>query len=264
MIVKQLYADNSLRNFHYLIACPETKEALVIDPLDVERCLHEATVQGYKITQILNTHEHWDHIDGNSEMHEKTGARILAHNGAVGKIPNVDQGLFTDDKINVGNQVVLKVLDTPGHTDSHICLLSEGAGNASLFCGDTLFNAGAGHCKLGGNMEKLYNTFSSQLANLSDDVLIYPGHDYMVNNLEFTLNREPDNEDAKNYLQKLDQQNPHDAFVSSMKDERKINSFLRLNNPSIIKELRKADPTLPKEPSEKDVFIALRKLRDHW
>ena len=203
MIVKQLYADNSLRNFHYLIVCPQTKEALAIDPLDVERCLYEANNQGYKITQILNTHEHWDHIEGNGEMQEKTGARILAHNGAMEKIPNVDQGLIAGDIVRVGSQVSLKVLDTPGHTDSHICLLSEGSGDTSLFCGDTLFNAGAGHCKIGGNMETLYNTFSSQLANLSDDVLIFPGHDYMVNNLEFTLNREPNNEDAKKYLQKL-------------------------------------------------------------
>ena len=238
MIVKQLYADNSLRNFHYLIACEHTKEAMVIDPLDVERCLSAASKHGFKITHILNTHEHWDHIDGNSEMREKTGASILAHQGACDKISDVDRGLVAGDAIKIGSSVSFKVLDTPGHTDSHICLLADG-NRPALFCGDTLFNAGVGHCKLGGNPDKLYNTFATQLMHLPDNTEIYPGHDYMINNLEFTLDREPGNENAKIFLNNLEHQDPHDAYVSTMKDEREINSFLRLTNPSIISELKK-------------------------
>ncbi|MBT6329093.1 MAG: MBL fold metallo-hydrolase [Kordiimonadaceae bacterium] len=263
MIVKQLYADNRLRNFHYLIACEVTKEAMVIDPLDVERCLSSAHKHGFKITTILNTHEHWDHIDGNAEMCEKTGAKIVAHHGATSKIPNVDRGLKAGDHVNIGSSISFKVLDTPGHTDSHICILSEGPSPA-LFCGDTLFNAGVGHCKLGGNPDTLYDTFSSQLSDLSNETRIFPGHDYMVNNLEFTIDREPDNENAKSYLNSLEKQSPHDAYISTMADERKINSFLRLQNPSIIKELQKAFPDMSKAPSEKEVFLALRELRNHW
>ena len=263
MIIKQLYADNRLRNFHYLIACKHTKEAMVIDPLDVDRCIHAAKKDGFKITQILNTHEHWDHIDGNTEMREKTGATILAHKGAMNKIPDIDRGLSAGDQITVGSNVTFKVLDTPGHTQSHICLLSNGE-NPALFCGDTLFNAGVGHCKLGGNPDQLYSTFDRQLARLDDNVKIYPGHDYINNNLEFTIDREPDNEHAKSFLNKLANQNPHDAYISTMADERKINSFLRLDSSSIINELRKKFPELPKKPSEKEVFIALRELRNDW
>ncbi len=263
MIVKQLYADNQLRNFHYIIACEETKDAMVIDPLDAERCLSSANKEGLNITQILNTHEHWDHIDGNGEMREKTGATILAHQGAVCKIPDVDRGLAAGDIINIGTTVSFKVLDTPGHTDSHICLLSNN-GSPHLFCGDTMFNAGVGHCKLGGNRDDLYNTFDLQLSQLPDDTKIYPGHDYMINNLEFTLDREPDNENAKNFLRALERQDPHDAYVSTMADEREINSFLRLDSPSVIRELRKKFPEMPVYPSKKEVFFALRKLRDFW
>ena len=263
MIVKQLYADNRLRNFHYLIACEQTHEAMVIDPLDVERCMNAARKEGYKITQILNTHEHWDHIDGNSEMREKTGATILAHHGAMGKIPNVDRGLKAGDQIAVGTSVSFKVLDTPGHTDSHVCLLSKGA-DPALFCGDTLFNAGVGHCKLGGNPNTLYDTFANQLSLLADETRIFPGHDYMINNLEFTLDREPDNENAKDYLRNLEHQSPHDAYISNMADERKINSFLRLENPSIIAHLRKVFPEMSESPGKKEVFLALRSLRNHW
>jgi hydroxyacylglutathione hydrolase len=263
MIVKQIYADNRLRNFHYLIGCEKTKEAMIIDPLDVDRCMDMAQKNGFSITTILNTHDHWDHIGGNKEIKEKTGANILSHKGAMKNIPDVDKGLIAGDIITVGENVQFKILDTPGHTDSHICLLSCEP-TPSLFCGDTMFNAGVGHCKLGGNPDDLYQTFSSQISTLSGNTLVYPGHDYMVNNLEFTLDREPNNKEAKKYLRKLEGQDPHRAFISTMNNEREINSFLRLNNETVINELRKVSPTISKTPSEKEVFIALRELRDNW
>jgi len=263
MIVKQLYADNSMRNFHYLIGCAETKEALVIDPLDAERCYDAAQSMGLRITQILNTHEHWDHIGGNGEMVEKTGAKILAHHGARSKIPDVDIGLKAGDNVKVGQSISLKVLDTPGHTKSHVCLLSEGD-QAALFCGDTLFNAGAGHCKLGGDVDELYESFSRQLFTLPDHTRIYPGHDYLINNLNFTLDREPGNETAKNFLHKYENQDPHQAHVTTMEEEKHINSFFRLNNASIIKELKRSLPDFPDNPTERQVFTALRQLRNVW
>tara|TARA_B100001939_G_scaffold348114_1_gene372758 strand:+ start:2101 stop:2892 length:792 start_codon:yes stop_codon:yes gene_type:complete len=263
VIVKQLYADNPIRNFHYLIACPETREALVIDPLDVDRCLNAAQKLGVKITQILNTHEHWDHIGGNEEMIEKTGARVLAHHGVGDKIAHLDQGLKAGDTVQVGNSVSLKVLDTPGHTMSHVCLLSN-SNHPALFCGDTLFNAGAGNCKNGGHPHDLYETFSGQLAALPENTLVYPGHDYMVNNLHFTLDREPDNETAKAYLARLENQDPHNAYVTTLGEEKRINTFFRLQNPVVIEKLREKFPHLSRNPGPKEVFLALRELRNSW
>src|SRR3546814_6653314 len=89
------------------------------------------------------------------------------------------------DVVKVGRTVELESLDTPGHTMSHVCLLSRGD-QPALFCGDTLFNAGAGNCHNGGHPSELYQTFAGQLAKLPDDTLIYPGHDYIGNNLRFT------------------------------------------------------------------------------
>ena len=62
----------------------------------------------------------------------------------------------------------------------------------ALFCGDTLFNAGAGNCHNGGDPERLYDTFVTQLARLPESTRVFPGHEYMARNLEFTLDREPD------------------------------------------------------------------------
>lgn len=263
MIVRQIYADNPLRNFHYLIACPKSRDALVIDPLDVARCLKAAAELEVNITKILNTHEHWDHIDGNEEMRAQTGAKVYAHRGAMEKIGNVDVGLAAGDIIPVGTSVTLKVLDTPGHTKSHVCLLSNSE-TPGLFCGDTLFNAGAGNCHNGGNPDDLYDTFSQQLDQLADNTQIYPGHDYIINNLEFTLDREPENEEALTMLEELRGQDPHKAYISTMADERKINSFFRLKNPSIIHKLKQEKAVTTENPAPREVFKALRELRNHW
>src|SRR5438067_6525235 len=125
MLVKQIWTDNAYRNFNYLIACGETGEALAIDPLDHEKCLKAAKDEGWTITQILNTHEHGDHTGGNRAMIEATGAKLLAHKNAAARIPGMDRGLNAGDVIKVGKTVELETLDTPGHTMSHVCLLSH-------------------------------------------------------------------------------------------------------------------------------------------
>ncbi len=159
MLVEQIWTANSGRNFNYLIACPETGEALAVDPLDAEKCLAAAKRRGWTITQILNTHEHRDHTGGNDQMIAATGAKLLAHANAKDRIAGIDRGLKAGDAIKIGRTVELECLDTPGHTMSHICVLAHGATRA-LFCGDTLFNAGAGNCHNGGHPNELYNTFA--------------------------------------------------------------------------------------------------------
>jgi len=263
MIVKQIWTGNSYRNFNYLIACDETGEALAIDPLDHKKCLAYARQQGWDITQILNTHEHGDHIGGNSAMVKATGAKILAHANARGSIPNLDRGLAAGDVIKVGHSVELLVMDTPGHTMSHVCLLSQ-TDTPALFCGDTLFNAGAGNCHNGGHPSELYTTFVNQLANLDDATLIYPGHEYVINNLEFTLDREPDNTQAAALKAELEGQDPGSALITTLGLEKQISTFFRLHNPTIIARLREQFPDLNEHPDPKEVFLRLRELRNSW
>jgi hydroxyacylglutathione hydrolase len=263
MIVEQIWTGNAYRNFNYLIVCPETGEALAIDPLDHQKCLAAAKDKGWQITQILNTHEHGDHIGGNKAMLAATGARLLAHRNAKDKIPGIDRGLGAGDVIKVGRTVEIEALDTPGHTMSHVCLLTH-TEQPALICGDTLFNAGAGNCHNGGHPNELYETFARQLDKLADDTLIYPGHDYMVNNLRFTLDREPDNARARQLLAEVESQDPADAMVSTLGLEKEINTFFRLRSPSVIAELRKSFPDLPDKPDPRTVFLKLRELRNSW
>src|SRR5215472_14770811 len=236
-MVEQIWTANAYRNFNYLIACGETGEALAIDPLDHEKCLALAKARGWTVTQILNTHEHRDHTGGNQQMVAATGAKVLAHVDAKGRIPGVDRGLRAGDVVRIGKTVELECLDTPGHTMCHICLRAHGD-NPALFCGYTLFNAGAGNCHNGGHPSELYNTFVGQLARLPDATLIYPGRDYIARNLAFTLDREPDNARAKAILPAMEKQDPTKALVTTLTLEKEINTFFRLTSPSVIRRLR--------------------------
>lgn len=262
MLIERIWTGNAFRNFHYLVACPETGEALAVDPLEWRLCLEVAQRKGWRITQLVNTHEHHDHTGGNAGLVEATGAKVLAHERAAGRIGGVDRGLAAGDVIRVG-RVELECLDTPGHTLSHVCLLAHGE-NPALFSGDTLFNAGAGNCHNGGDPKRLYETFSGQLARLSDATRIYPGHEYLVRNLQFTVDREPGNRPAEALLERLRSSDPAEAPVTTLAEERRINTFLRLDSPALIERLREAFPALDPHPDARTVFLRLRELRNRW
>ncbi len=263
MIVEQIWTANAYRNFNYLIACPESGEALAVDPLDYKKCLAAADRTGWTISQILNTHEHGDHTGGNRAMVKATGAKVIAHANARDRIPHMDRGVGAGDVIKIGKTVELECLDTPGHTMSHICLLSH-TDQPALFSGDTLFNAGAGNCHNGGHPHELYETFATQLDRLPEETKLYPGHDYLVNNLRFTLDREPDNAAAEDMLARYEDQDPDDAVVTTLAQEKEFNTFFRLQSSTVIARLKEVFPELGDSPSPKEVFLALRELRNRW
>ncbi|MBT6026962.1 MAG: hydroxyacylglutathione hydrolase, partial [Porticoccaceae bacterium] len=105
----------------------------------------------------------------------------------------------------------------------------------------------------------LYRTISQQFYTLDDGVVVYPGHEYLENNLRFTLSLEPENMDAQDWLAKAIQTDPVTAPLNTtVGDERKFNTFFRLGNKTIRKAVDCSDS------SDKDVFVALRSRRDNW
>jgi hydroxyacylglutathione hydrolase len=263
MHIERIWPATELRNYHFLVVCEETGDALAVDPWDAESVLAVARQHGWNITQILNTHHHHDHCGGNARVREATGARVLAHAGAAAIIGDVDVGLADGDTIRVGRSIELECLDTPGHTMSHVCLFAH-ADKPALFSGDTLFNAGVGNCHNGGDPVALYETFATRIAKLPDNTLIYPGHEYLVNNLGFTLAREPGNTVAQEMKNRVANLAPLEIPLTSLAEERQFNTFFRLGNPQIIAGLRQQFPELPENPAPREVFVRLRQLRNKW
>lgn len=175
----------------------------------------------------------------------------------------MDRALGKGDVIRIGRTVEIECLDTPGHTMAHICVVAH-APQEALFSGDTLFNAGAGNCHNGGDPEVLYDTFAQQLERLPAGTKLYPGHEYLARNLEFTLDREPGNAAARALLERVRNQDPAHPYVTTLGEERQINTFFRLRSPEVIAGVREKFADVAPEPDEKSVFIKLRQLRNKW
>lgn len=261
MKIHALFTYNQLRNFTYLLESEE-EGWWCIDPWDAEQVITELDQRGASLSVIVNTHEHFDHVRGNRELHEKRGASVWCHQHGLETIPCAVRGLQAREQLRFDQDTTIEVLDTPGHTAAHVCLLVHRKGRPyALLSGDTLFNAGVGNCHNGGDPETLYETIRDQILPLPDDVLIYPGHDYLINNLKFTLNREPNNLVAKKMLEQWTSrhQSAEQFHVTTMAEEREMNVFFRLSSPVVRAELG-----LGQDVPDKEVFLALRSARNTW
>lgn len=259
MEIHQIFFKNALRNFCYLITF-EDGAIYCIDPFSSTEIIRYLKDQS--LTGLINTHDHCDHHSGNEELVLAYQCPVMAHPKAL--VPYKNKNLLDHEIIYHGKysgvEWTLRSLYTPGHTLSHICLLLERNNVAyALFTGDCFFNAGVGNCYNGGDPEALYQTISAIFTKLPDDLLIYPGHDYLKRNLEFTNNYEPHNLVAQNLLKEISAQNEDEHFfINTMKTEREINTFLRLESPDLLKTLNL------KDSNEKQVFLSLRELRNRW
>ena len=258
MKIHQIFTANQLRNFNYIIELADNS-AIVIDPWDASVVNQLLTELGLDLKVIINTHEHWDHIQGNEALLAEHNCEVWAHKNGDGKIPGLTRSLEAGERIALDSGVELEVLDTPGHTFAHLCfLVVEQSEIRAAFTGDTLFNAGVGHCR-SGDAHQLYETISKQFHSLPDHALVYPGHEYLENNLRFTLSVEPDNPDAQSWLERVLESDPTvKPIVTTIGDERLFNSFFRLNSAVIRQNLNCQSST------EEQVFVSLRSLRDNW
>jgi hydroxyacylglutathione hydrolase len=160
-----------MKNFAYLLVCPVTGEGLAVDPsFAADALLAEIARRGVRLRLLVNTHGHRDHVAGNREVLETTGAVLAAHPLAVAE---AEMPLEEGARLKVGESLV-KILHTPGHTPGDITLHPPGA----LLTGDTLFVTKVGRADLpGSDPEALYSSLR-RLAAFPGDTLVYPGHNY--------------------------------------------------------------------------------------
>jgi glyoxylase-like metal-dependent hydrolase (beta-lactamase superfamily II) len=160
------------RNFSYLIADEESRACAVVDPgYDTSKLEARVRALGLRVTHVLNTHTHHDHVAGNP-LFRQGGATLAAFRGAR---VNPDLPLDHGSVVEIGRQRI-EVLFTPGHYLDAICLLVNGR---KLITGDTLFVGCIGGSGFpGSNTEKQFHSLFEVILKLPDDVEVYPGHDY--------------------------------------------------------------------------------------
>ncbi len=191
MILRQVEMG-PMMNFVYIIGCPETREAAVVDPAwDVPAILKLAQDADLRITRILLTHGHPDHMNGLEALLEATDAKICLHAEEtdylrevaaffgmsvdfMGRHSSSFQAVSDGEKIVIG-KLPLQFLHTPGHTPGSQCFLVGG----NLVSGDTLFINACGRVDLpGGDPEKMWHSLTHKLGALDDKTVLYPGHNY--------------------------------------------------------------------------------------
>ena len=175
-------------NYVYLAHDAASGDTAVIDPAVADPVLAAAETRGWRITQILNTHWHPDHVGANLAIKAASGCRITGPVGEAAKIPGLDRAVAEGDEVRIGEHVG-RVIDVPGHTAGHNAYHFAAAG--LLFCGDTLFAMGCGRL-FEGSPEQMFESLGKLMA-LPDRTLVYCAHEYTAANGRFALSVEPGN-----------------------------------------------------------------------
>jgi hydroxyacylglutathione hydrolase len=237
--VKSFYAYNELRNFSYLLYEDTTGDAWIIDPYEAAPIIQYIKKHSLSLQGILNTHRHHDHIRGNAPLMAAFDSRVMHFQNGVA--------------LSLDSRSILEVIDSPGHTLDHQVFVLKDPGKAPcLFSGDTLFNAGVGNCKNGGNVGLLFSTTKKLMEILPLETVLYPGHDYLQKNLEFSLSVEPENARARERLREVQDEDVNNRRASTLGEEMRVNPFLRLGAIDDMKS------------DEREIFQQLRLKRDVW
>lgn len=170
MIVRKIEVG-TMENNVYILECPHTHDALLIDAcFEPDQIMRGA--EGAQIVAILQTHGHMDHVQALPDLKERLGVPVHAHPGDEYPIA-IDHELSDGDEIPFGNDHVVKVIHTPGHTPGGVCFLT----GKHLVSGDTLFPGGPGNTWGNKeNFELIVDNIERKLFTLPDDTFVYPGH----------------------------------------------------------------------------------------
>ena len=242
-------------NFAYLLICPKFNYAAVVDPSESLPVLDVIRTRKIKLSCILNTHHHWDHVGGIAGLINEFGIPVYTPKnetvrGSTNPVSEGDIINFSELGLNI------RILDVPGHTSGAIAYYTE----KMLFSGDTLFTAGCGRL-FEGSPTEMYHSLS-KIKKLSNDVLVYCGHEYTVSNLEFASTVEKNNQSIQKRLsmalqtRKLGQP----TVPTSLEIEKQTNPFLRCEEESVINAASERAGRILDNPIE--VFATIRSWKD--
>ncbi|HEX3598353.1 MAG TPA: hydroxyacylglutathione hydrolase [Polyangiaceae bacterium] len=234
-------------------------EAAAVDGPDAGGTLDYCSANGFRLTTILNTHTHGDHIGINRDLERRGmlgGLRVVGPKRAASDVPGITEQVDDGGSVAFGG-VTASVLLTEGHINGHVSYVLDGV----LFCGDTMFGAGCGYL-FDGPPAKMHASLE-RLGALPGGTRMCCAHEYTQDNLRFAFSIEPGNAELRERIQKTWalRGRGESSIPSSIGLERKTNPFLRHESPELREHIARAMPerTLA---TPGDVFAATRALKD--
>jgi hydroxyacylglutathione hydrolase len=211
-------------NYVYLAHDAASGDTAVIDPAVAEPVLAAAAARGWRITQILNTHWHPDHVGGNLAIVAATGATVTGPAREAARIPGIGRAVGEGDRVQVG-AALARVFDVGAHTAGHIAYMFDADG--ALFPGDTLFAMGCGRL-FEGSPADMFAALGKLMA-LPDATQVYCAHEYTSSNARFAVTVEPDNAALAARVAAVDARRAQSlpTVPFTIGDERATNPFAR-------------------------------------
>lgn len=238
-------------NYAYLVEDREAGLCAVVDPSEAEPVV--AALAGRRLTHILNTHHHPDHVGGNLALKARFGAEVVGPGIDRERIPGIDTGVDAASGWRFGGHAV-QVLEIPAHTRSHIAFITDG----KAFTGDTLFAMGCGRL-FEGTPAMMWAAMQKLMA-LPDTTAVYCGHEYTESNGRFALTLEPNNETLQARMREVSalrtQKKP--TIPSTIGLEKRTNPFMRPDSPELRRSLGLEDAT------DVEVLAETRRRKDNF
>ena len=214
MIFEQLF-DTKSSTYTYILSSGKGREALIIDPVldNTEQYLNLLDKLELKLVKVIDTHIHADHITGLNELSKRTKCTKIMGDNSKSEV--IDLRVKENENVEIDN-INLKVMYTPGHTDCSYSFLMEDR----IFTGDTLLINGTGRTDFqNGNPYQSYDSIFNKILKLPDNTLVFPAHDY--------------NGKKSSTIQNERENNPR-LQVSSASEYADIMNNLKLSNPEMM------------------------------
>jgi hydroxyacylglutathione hydrolase len=240
-------------NYVYLARDAGGGACAAVDPSVAEPVLAALEHLGWRLTHILNTHHHHDHVGGNLELKRATGCTIVGNRNDAHRIPGIDVLVGDGEELALGEQKAL-VLEISGHTIGHIAYWFRDS--RAVFCGDTMFSLGCGRL-FEGTPGQMWSSLA-KLRALPDDTRVYCGHEYTESNARFALAIDPENPALRrraNEVRMLRSEG-RPTVPSTIAVERATNPFLRADDPA----LQRAAGVVGRDPVA--AFAEIRRRKD--
>ena len=222
-------------NYSYLIIDEITNDACVIDPSEAKPIINYVEKNNLKLKYILNTHHHYDHVGGNTELKKKYNLDVVGFKGDKDRIPEINI-LVEDKKVWKANNFEAKIYHIPGHTNGHIAF--HFFKEKKIFTGDTLFSLGCGRI-FEGTHKQMFDSLN-KIKKLPKDTEVYCGHEYTLQNSNFCLANDSGNSKLKKKITTIREKlkNGLPTIPTILDDEIECNIFLKAKDIQTFSKLR--------------------------